>query len=229
MSAPIPPAWAELLQGELEQPYFQDLMAFVDAERAAGPVYPPPDQVFTALRLTPPDRVRVLLLGQDPYHGPGQAQGLAFSVAPGVAVPPSLGNMFKELAADVGAPTPGHGSLVAWAKQGVLLLNAVLTVRGGAAASHQGQGWERFTDAIIRALSARPRPLVFVLWGAYARKKARLIDKKRHRVLEGTHPSPLSAHAGFFGSRPFSKINALLAALDQPPIDWTLPEQSTSP
>jgi uracil-DNA glycosylase len=220
----LPPSWAAALAPEFEKPYFTDLISFLEEERASATVYPPPDQVFSAFHLTPFDEVRVLILGQDPYHGPGQAHGLAFSVCPGVTPPPSLANLFKELVSDTGCELPKSGSLIPWTRSGVMLLNAVLTVRAGEAASHQGKGWEKFTDAVIRALSARQKPLVFVLWGAAARKKAKLIDGKRHRILEGIHPSPLSAHQGFFGSKPFSKINALLKELGQPPIDWDLKE-----
>ncbi len=221
----LPASWAALLAPEFDKPYFKELEAFLSQERATTTVYPPEAEVFTAFNLLPPERVKVLILGQDPYHGPGQAHGLAFSVAPGVPPPPSLVNLFKELVADIGPaalPTPKNGSLIPWARRGVLLLNAVLTVRAGAANSHQGRGWEKFTDSVIRALSARQQPTVFVLWGGYARKKAKLIDATRHRVLEGTHPSPLSAHQGFFGSRPYSKINQLLGELKQPPMEWTL-------
>lgn len=230
MSPPTPPAlppcWQKALQPEIEKPGFRALLDFVAAERAAGPVYPPEGEVFAAFHLTPLDKVKVLILGQDPYHGPGQAHGLAFSVRPGVQPPPSLANMFKELAADLGCAAPRRGSLVPWAQQGVLLLNAVLTVRGGQSTSHQGKGWEKFTDGVIKALSAREEPMVFVLWGGYARKKAKLIDQSRHKLIEGIHPSPLSAHQGFFGSKPFSKINAALAALGHGPIEWPLPDRT---
>jgi uracil-DNA glycosylase len=223
MKLPLPDGWRKVLGAETEKPYFAALRAFVDAERERATVHPPEDEVFTALRLTPYDRVRVLLLGQDPYHGPGQAHGLAFSVRPGVRPPPSLVNMLKELRDDLGCPIPGHGSLTAWARQGVLLLNAVLTVREGAPNSHRGKGWETFTDAVIRAVSVRDDPAVFVLWGGYAAKKESLIDAERHVVLKSAHPSPLSARRGFFGSRPYSRINDALAAAGRPPIDWCLP------
>jgi uracil-DNA glycosylase len=219
----LPADWRAVLADELDQPYFRDLEAFVAAERAAQTVFPPPEDVFHALRLTPFEQVHVLLLGQDPYHGDGQAHGLCFSVRPGVRPPPSLVNIFKELRDDRGCALPKHGCLEAWARQGVLLLNAVLTVRAHQANSHKDRGWEKFTDAVIRALNDRPQPVVFVLWGAYAQKKAKLIDGQRHRVLKAAHPSPLSA-AKFLGSRPFSKIDAALAELQRPRIEWPVPE-----
>ena len=214
--------WNPVLRGEFEQPYWSELQAFVAAERARATVYPPHDEVFAALHLTPYAETRVLILGQDPYHGPGQAHGLCFSVREGVAVPPSLANIRKELAADLGVATPTHGNLEAWARQGVLLLNATLTVRAGQAGSHQGKGWETFTDQVIRAVNAKPEHVVFVLWGGYARKKKALIDTARHTVIESPHPSPLSAHNGFFASKPFSRANAALAVHGQPTIDWSL-------
>lgn len=223
MKLPLPGGWQKILGAETEKPYFAKLRAFVDAERERGEVYPPEDEVFTALRLTPYDRVRVLILGQDPYHGPGQAHGLAFSVRPGVRPPPSLVNMLKELRDDLGCPIPGHGSLTAWAEQGVLLLNAVLTVRDGEPNSHKGKGWETFTDAVIHAVGVRDRPAVFVLWGGYAAKKETLIDTARHVVLKSAHPSPLSARRGFFGSRPYSRIDDALREMGDDPIDWCLP------
>jgi uracil-DNA glycosylase len=220
----LPPSWARALADEIAKPSFRELDDFVAAERAEGQVYPPNEATFRAFELTPFDEVNVVLLGQDPYHGPGQAHGLALSVMPGVPIPPSLANMFKELATDRGCRVPDNGCLEPWARQGVLLLNAVLTVRDGAAGSHANRGWEAFTDAVIRALGARERPVVFALWGGHARKKARLIDASRHRVLECAHPSPLSAHAGFFGARPFSAIDDALRSLGRPPIDWQLPD-----
>jgi uracil-DNA glycosylase len=207
---------------ELEKPYFAKLAAFVDDERRRHKVFPPEDEVFTALDLTPYDRVRVLVLGQDPYHDDGQAHGLAFSVRPGVALPPSLSNIFRELESDVGCPRPKSGSLVPWARRGVLLLNAVLTVRAHEPNSHKGKGWEKFTDAVIRAVSEKDERVVFVLWGGYAQKKRDLVDTSRHAVIASAHPSPLSARRGFFGSRPFSKTNALLAEAGRPEIDWCL-------
>ncbi|WP_394847960.1 uracil-DNA glycosylase [Pendulispora brunnea] len=223
MAASIPKAWLEALSRERSASWFTELCTFVEGERARGPVYPPEVDVFAALEHTPLDDVKVILVGQDPYHGPGQAEGLAFSVRQGIRPPPSLVNMFKELAADIGCPAPTSGSLVPWAKQGVLLLNTVLTVREGEANSHKGKGWEKLTDAIIRTASERCAPSVFVLWGAHAKKKKSLVDASRHRVLEGVHPSPLSAHTGFFGSRPYSKINDLLTQMGRPPVEWTLP------
>ncbi|KFE71124.1 uracil-DNA glycosylase [Hyalangium minutum] len=216
----LPADWSEVLRESLESPSFRKLERFVEAERRKAIVYPSEEELFSAFRLTPYAHVRVLLLGQDPYHGPGQAHGLAFSVKPGVPLPPSLVNIFKELQSDLGPPLRTSGSLVPWAEQGVLLLNAVLTVRQGEANSHEGQGWEEFTDAVIRAVNAKPEPVVFLLWGNYARKKRKLIDTQRHEVLESPHPSPLSASGGFFGSRPFSRINEALMLRGQPPIDW---------
>jgi uracil-DNA glycosylase len=214
--------WNPVLRAEFEEPYWKELQTFVAAERRQATVYPPHADVFAALHLTPYAVARVLILGQDPYHGPGQAHGLCFSVREGVAVPPSLQNIHKELAADLGVPRPQNGNLEAWARQGVLLLNATLTVRAGQAGSHQGKGWEVFTDRVIRAVSAKPEHVVFILWGSYARRKRELIDTARHTVIESPHPSPLSAHNGFFGSRPFSRANAALAAHGQDPIDWAL-------
>ena len=185
-------------------------------------MYPPHDEVFAALHLTPYATTRVLILGQDPYHGPQQAHGLCFSVRRGVAIPPSLVNIHKELHDDVGVEPPGHGNLEAWARQGVLLLNTTLTVRAGQAASHQGHGWETFTDEVISAVDAKGHPVVFILWGSHARRKKALIDTSRHTVIESAHPSPLSAHNGFFGSKPFSRTNAALAAAGLDPIDWRL-------
>ncbi|MPY92158.1 MAG: uracil-DNA glycosylase [Acidimicrobiia bacterium] len=219
MSAPRTD-WNPILRGQFEEPYWKDLQAFVAAERGQRDVFPARDAVFAALHLTPYAEVKVLVLGQDPYHGPGQAHGLCFSVPPDVAPPPSLVNIFKELEQDLGCPPPGHGCLEAWARQGVLLLNAVLTVRARQAASHQGRGWERFTDTVIEAVNAKSDRVVFVLWGAYARKKKRLVDQSRHVVIESAHPSPLSAANGFFGSRPFSRANAALDAAGRGPVDW---------
>ena len=215
--------WNPVLRAEFDQPYWADLQAFVAAERAQAPVYPPHDEVFAALHLTPYASTRVLILGQDPYHGSGQAHGLCFSVRRGVAVPPSLRNIYQELDADLGIAHPGHGNLEAWARQGVLLLNATLTVRAGQAASHQGKGWETFTDQVIRAVSAKREHVVFLLWGGYARRKKSLIDTSRHTVIESPHPSPLSAHNGFFGSRPFSRANEALVAAGRDPVDWRIP------
>jgi len=215
--------WNPVLRDEFAKPYWNTLQHFVAGERARHVVFPPADDVFAALHLTPYATTRVVILGQDPYHGPGQAHGLCFSVRPGVAVPPSLANIHKELAADLGIEPPAHGNLEAWARQGVLLLNATLTVRAGQAASHQGKGWETFTDQVLRAVNDKPHPVVFILWGASARRKKSLIDLGRHTVIESAHPSPLSAHNGFFGSRPFSRTNTALEAAELVPIDWRLP------
>jgi uracil-DNA glycosylase len=217
-------SWRPVLQAETEKDYWKTLQGFVCAERNEQTIFPSDEDVFAALHLTPYEAVRVLILGQDPYHGPGQAHGLCFSVQRGVPSPPSLGNIYKELREDLGCAIPKHGNLEHWARQGVLLLNAVLTVRAGQANSHQGKGWETFTDAVIRAVNDKPERVVFVLWGAYARKKAALIDRARHVIIESAHPSPLSAYNGFFGSRPFSKINAALREAGQPEIDWQVPE-----
>lgn len=187
-------------------------------------IFPKGTDIFKAFELTPFDTVSVVILGQDPYHGPNQAHGLCFSVPKGIPQPPSLVNIFKELESDLGIKPPKHGCLESWAKQGVLLLNSVLTVELGKAASHQGRGWERFTDQVIAKLNAKSEPLVFVLWGSYAQQKGKVIDRHRHLVIESPHPSPLSAHRGFFGSKPFSKINAFLARHDLKPINWTIPE-----
>ncbi|MGH9134848.1 MAG: uracil-DNA glycosylase [Ilumatobacteraceae bacterium] len=219
---PVKTDWNPILRGELEQTYWKDLQAFVSAERSRHTVYPPPDQVFAALHLTPHADTRVLILGQDPYHGPRQAHGLCFSVQHGVGIPPSLANIHAELRSDLGIEPPGHGNLEAWARQGVLLLNATLTVRAGQAASHQGKGWETFTDQVIRAVDSKRDRVVFILWGASARRKKPLIDTTRHAVVESAHPSPLSASNGFFGSRPFSRANAALAEAGIEPVDWTL-------
>lgn len=217
--------WKALLEAEFSKPYMAQLKTFLQAEKAAGKrVFPKGADYFRALDLTPPDKVRVVILGQDPYHGEGQAHGLSFSVRPGVRIPPSLVNIYKELESDLGIPPARHGFLEHWAKQGVLLLNAVLTVQMGMAASHQGKGWELFTDAVIRAVNGLPQPVVFILWGAYAQKKAAFVDTSRHLVIKSPHPSPLSAHNGFFGSRPFSRANAFLVSKGYPPIDWRLPD-----
>jgi uracil-DNA glycosylase len=226
--------WNPVLAGELAKPYWTDLQAFVAEERAQGPVYPPADDVFAALHLTSLASVRVLILGQDPYHGAGQAHGLCFSVRPGVAVPPSLVNIGKELRADLGVEPVRHGNLVSWASQGVLLLNTTLTVRAGQANSHQGRGWETVNDAVIAAVAAKTERVVFVLWGAAARKKRALVTSAGgggtfgHVIIESAHPSPLSAHNGFFGSKPFSRINAALVDAGREPIDWQLPSVPVS-
>jgi uracil-DNA glycosylase len=214
--------WNPVLRGEFAKPYWADLQTFVAGERSRHTVYPPADQVFACLHLTPHAETRVLILGQDPYHGPKQAHGLCFSVSKGVAIPPSLANIYAELRDDLGIEPPGHGNLESWARQGVLLLNTTLTVRAGQAASHQGKGWETFTDEVIRTVDAKAHPVVFILWGSHARRKKALIDTSRHTVLESAHPSPLSAHNGFFGSRPFSRANAALEAAGLAPIDWRI-------
>ncbi|MDT8399991.1 MAG: uracil-DNA glycosylase [Pseudomonadales bacterium] len=217
-------SWQQLLQDEFTQPYMQQLREFLLQEKRAGrEVYPPGDKIFNALNSTPFDKVRVVILGQDPYHGPGQAHGLCFSVLPGVPVPPSLQNIFKEIHSDLGLPVANHGCLSAWAEQGVLLLNSVLTVVKGQPAAHQGRGWERFTDRIIALLNEQREGLVFLLWGSYAQKKGRFIDADRHLVLQSAHPSPLSAHRGFLGNRHFSLSNAYLVRNGGTPINWQLP------
>ena len=225
--------WNPVLSAELAKPYWAELQQFVAAEREAHAVFPPHAEVFSAFHLTPFSETRVVILGQDPYHGPGQAHGLCFSVKRGTAPPPSLVNIFKELHTDVGCPVAKHGNLEHWATQGVLLLNATMTVRAHAAASHQGKGWETFTDAVLAAVAAKTDRVVFVLWGASARKKKQLIASVSagnaaertfaHVIIESPHPSPLSAHNGFFGSQPFSKVNAALAEAGLPPVDWALP------
>ncbi|MEZ4382041.1 MAG: uracil-DNA glycosylase [Nannocystaceae bacterium] len=219
----LPESWRDAVGDELHRPYFAELEDFIAYEREQGTVFPPEDEVFTAFALTPFDDVKVVLLGQDPYHDDGQAHGLSFSVKPGTKPPPSLVNMFKELEDDLGLAPPDHGDLSRWAEQGVLMLNAVLTVRAHKPNSHKSKGWEKFTTAVIQALSDRAAPLVFVLWGGFAKKKAKLIHD-HHVTMIGTHPSPLSARNGFFGSKPFSTINRHLEELGQAPIDWRLPE-----
>jgi uracil-DNA glycosylase len=217
----LPPEWRAVLEPLLDPAATAALGAFVAAEYADHTIYPPIEDLFAAYRLCPPDRTRVLILGQDPYHGPGQAHGLSFSVRAGVRIPPSLRTVFLELADDLGIPPPASGDLTGWARQGVLLLNAVLTVRAAAAASHAGKGWEAFTDATIRALNAGHQRVVFLLWGGYARKKAGLITNPEHVVLEAGHPSPLNTR-GFRGARPFSAANKALADAGRPVIDWDL-------
>jgi uracil-DNA glycosylase len=216
--------WNPLLRGEFAKPYWVELQQFVATERTRATIFPPHDEVFAALHLTPFAEVKAVILGQDPYHGPNQAHGLCFSVRQGVPPPPSLQNIFKELEADLGIPPPRHGCLDAWARQGVLLLNASLTVRAGRAASHQGKGWETFTDEVLRTVNTKPERVVFILWGASARRKKALIDTTRHVIIESPHPSPLSASSGFFGSRPFSRTNAALVEAGREPIDWSLPD-----
>jgi uracil-DNA glycosylase len=218
----LPESWKKVLAEEFEKPYFKKLEAFLENEFKQEIIYPKRADIFNAFHRTAFQDVKVLLLGQDPYHGVGQAHGLSFSVQEGVALPPSLKNIYKEMEADLEIKPVKNGDLSKWANQGIMLLNAVLTVRQGAAASHKSQGWEKFTDAVIKKLSEREKPLVFLLWGNYARKKAELIDKSKHIIIEGIHPSPLSAKGGFFGSKPFSAVNNALKKLGQEPINWQL-------
>jgi uracil-DNA glycosylase len=220
---PTATTWREALSGERQQPYFLALQRFVAEERRQYTVFPPEPDVFNALRYTEYGQVNVVILGQDPYHDTNQAHGLAFSVRPGVAIPPSLVNIFRELRDDLGCKIPNNGYLVPWAEQGVLLLNTALTVRAHSPNSHKGKGWEKFTDAVFHAVGTKEDPVVFVLWGGNARKKVKLIDRDRHTIIESAHPSPLSAKNGFFGSRPFSKVNKALRAAGKPEIDWQLP------
>ena len=221
----LEPSWKARLLREFSQPYMHDLRAFLKKEISARKViYPRGGEYFAALDHTPFEKVKVVILGQDPYHGPKQAHGLCFSVRPGVDIPPSLQNIFIELKNDLGIEPPDHGHLTHWAEQGVLLLNATLSVEAGRAGSHQNKGWEKFTDAVIDVLNREGEGLVFVLWGSYAQKKGAFIDAKKHLVLSGPHPSPLSAHRGFFGCRHFSKINSYLQAQGKAPIDWSLPK-----
>jgi uracil-DNA glycosylase len=217
-------SWRPVVGEEVRQPYYHELTRFLEEERRHHTVFPPEDEVFAALETTPFDKVRVVLLGQDPYPGEGQAHGLAFSVRPGVKPPQSLVNIFKELHDDLGCRIPNNGYLAPWAKQGVLLLNTVLTVRAHAPNSHKGKGWEKFTDAVIHKVGAREDPVVFILWGGNAQKKIKLIDTDRHAIVQSAHPSPLSARNGFFGSRPFSQTNEALRAAGKPAIDWQLPD-----
>lgn len=220
MNVQIEESWKKHLAPEFEKDYFVQLTDFVRNEYAHTTVYPPGRLIFNAFNLCPFDRVKVVIIGQDPYHGPGQAHGLCFSVNDGIAFPPSLQNIFKEIQADLGKPIPTSGNLTRWAEQGVLMLNATLTVRAHAAGSHQRRGWEEFTDAAIRALNNEREHLVFILWGAYAQKKGAFIDRSRHLVLTSAHPSPLSAHNGFFGNHHFNLTNDYLRAHGQTPIDW---------
>jgi uracil-DNA glycosylase len=225
MMPPIPASWRRQVGGEVGKPYFRRLAEFVGRERARFEVYPEEGETFQALELTPPRKVNVLLLGQDPYPGPNQAHGLCFSVKPGVRVPASLRNVFKELENDIpGFRVPNNGYLASWARQGILMLNTVLTVRAGAIGSHRGKGWETFTDAVIERVNAKKDPVVFVLWGRDAQSKEDKIDERRHVVLKGAHPSPLSARNGFFGTRPFSAVNRALKAAGKPEIDWQIPD-----
>jgi uracil-DNA glycosylase len=219
----LDPSWKQHLAAEFSKTHMIQLKNFLAEEYKKGKkIFPRGSEYFAAFNLTPFDRVKVVILGQDPYHGPGQAHGLSFSVKTGTAFPPSLQNIFKELKNDLDIDPPASGDLSAWAKQGVLLLNSVLTVEMGLAASHQGKGWEMFTDSVIQALNDQKENVVFILWGAYAQKKAAFVDRRRHLVIESPHPSPLSAHRGFFGSKPFSKTNQYLQSLSLTPIDWRL-------
>ncbi len=223
-------SWKAELGSYFERPEMHELAAFLRTEKAAGKrIYPRGSQFFAALDSTPLPAVRVVILGQDPYHGPGQAHGLSFSVPPGVSIPPSLANLFAELQRDLGLPQPQHGCLLAWAERGVLLLNAVLTVEAGKAGSHRGRGWEGFTDAVVATLNRKREGLVFMLWGSYAQAKGQLLDSSRHCVLKAPHPSPLSAHLGFIGCRHFSAGNRYLEELGEPPMDWSLPALQESP
>ena len=214
--------WLAELEPEFSKPYYKTLYEFVKAEYSTTQVFPPADDIFNAFHLTPLSQVKVVILGQDPYHNTGQAHGLCFSVKPDVDIPPSLVNIYKELNSDLGCYIPNNGYLVKWAKQGVLLLNTVLTVRAHQANSHRGQGWEEFTDAAIKALNHQDRPIVFILWGRPAQTKKRMLDNPHHLILEAPHPSPLSAHSGFFGSRPFSQTNRFLEEHGETPIDWQI-------
>jgi uracil-DNA glycosylase len=222
MDVRLDPSWKDRLNDEFAKPYFTELAGFVKAEYSSKTVYPPPKCIFNALDAVPFEEVRVVILGQDPYHGPGQAHGLCFSVPDGTALPPSLLNIFKEIRDDLGFPIPKSGNLGHWAKQGVLLLNATLTVESGKAGSHQGKGWEEFTDAVIRKLNDEREGIVFLLWGAYAQKKGAFIDRAKHLVLTAPHPSPLSAHNGFFGCRHFSRTNDYLRSKGQEPVEWVV-------
>ncbi|MBR3576981.1 MAG: uracil-DNA glycosylase [Clostridia bacterium] len=215
-------SWDNILKEEFEKEYFTKLSAFLDEEYASGPVYPPRDEIFSALKYTAYEDVKIVIIGQDPYHEEGQAHGLCFSVKPGVQTPPSLVNMYKELGTDLGCYTPNNGYLTKWAKQGILLLNAVLTVRGGAANSHRKKGWENFTDAVIKKLNEREKPVVFLLWGNNAKEKLAFITNPKHYVLSAAHPSPLSATRGFMGCRHFSKANTILTNENMTPIDWQI-------
>lgn len=223
----LEPSWKARLGGFLARPQMRALAEFLRERKRAGKViYPPGPEIFNAFAHTPFDAVRVVILGQDPYHGPGQAHGLCFSVRPGVPVPPSLGNVFAEIERDLGIPRPDHGCLTPWADRGVLLLNSVMTVEQGQAGAHQNKGWEGFTDAAIEALNREREGLVFLLWGAYAQRKGKLVDPSRHLVLSSVHPSPLSAHRGFIGNGHFSAANRYLKSRGQPPIDWSLPPRT---
>jgi uracil-DNA glycosylase len=218
----IEESWKQLLNKEFQSPYFAELKAFLVEEKKKYIIYPPGKQIFSTFNFTPFDKIKVVIIGQDPYHGTGQANGLCFSVADGIRKPPSLVNIFKELNADLGTNIPQNGNLEAWAKQGVMLLNATLTVRANQAGSHQNKGWETFTDAVIRALSENKEGLVFILWGAFAQAKEKLIDTSKHHVLKAAHPSPFSAYNGFFGCKHFSKTNELLRQMNKEEINWEI-------
>ena len=220
MEVRIEPTWKILLDEEFKKEYFKNLVSFVKSEYQQHRIYPPGSQIFNAFQYCPLDQTKVVIIGQDPYHGPGQANGLCFSVAEGVRMPPSLVNIFKELKDDLGVDMPPHGSLERWSKQGVLLLNATLTVRASTPGSHQNKGWEEFTDAVIQKLSSEREGLVFILWGAYAQKKGSVIDTSKHYVIQSAHPSPFAAHKGFFGSKPFSKTNEYLRKNGKDVINW---------
>jgi uracil-DNA glycosylase len=225
MSIPsIPSSWQPVLAEEIKKPYFQKLQNFLTEARQTETIFPAESDIFLAFELTAYENVNVLLLGQDPYHNDHQAHGLCFSVKPGIKPPPSLVNIYKELQNDLGLQIPNHGYLVPWAKQGILMLNAVLTVQAHTPNSHKNQGWETFTDAVISQVNHKPDPVIFLLWGAYAQKKVKLIDPSRHLVIQSAHPSPLSARNGFFGSKPFSAINSALDAFGKPAIDWRIPD-----
>ena len=220
MEVKIASDWKALLQEEFEKPYFEELIRFVKEEYATRRIYPRGSNIFRAFDKCPVDKLKVVIIGQDPYHGPGQAHGLCFSVADGIPHPPSLQNIFKEVAADIGTPIPASGNLDRWAEQGVLLLNAVLTVREHEAASHAGRGWEQFTDAVVRAINEHKQGVVYLLWGSYAQKKGAIADPARNCILTAVHPSPLSVYRGFFGCRHFSRANEYLVAQGQTPIQW---------
>lgn len=220
MEVKIEPGWKEILKEEFSKPYFVNLVSFIKSEYQTQTVYPPGKKIFSAFDHTPFDSVKVVIIGQDPYHGPGQAHGLCFSVPEGIRKPPSLQNIFKELESDLGIPIAQIGNLERWADQGVLLLNATLTVRASQAGSHQNRGWEQFTDAVIQKLSDKKENMVFILWGSYAQKKGNIIDTNKHFIIKSAHPSPLSAHNGFFGSKPFSKTNHYLKSIGETEIIW---------
>ncbi len=217
-------SWQQILKEEFEQTYFKNLQDFLTAERQTQTIFPAEVDIFSAFELTPYENVRVLLLGQDPYHDNNQAHGLCFSVQPGIKIPPSLANIYKELHSDLGCKIPNNGYLESWSKQGILMLNAVLTVRAHTPNSHKDKGWETFTDTVIKIVNQKSDPVIFVLWGAYAQKKLKLIDTTRHLAIQSAHPSPLSARNGFFGSKPFSAINSALESFDRPIINWQIPD-----